>query len=93
MRIGYSMNTYEYSFTSKCPNDEHGYIFYTAIIKSKKIIMVEDIIKHCADNYKKEYHENIADGLIKRFGGSQRLIAVHKKVKITTIRISHEDNA
>lgn len=83
------MNKYTYSFNVKCPNDEHGFIYYTAVIEIEKMIMVEDIIEYC-DLYKKEFHENIADDLINKFGGKQTITATHKNVKIETIRNENE---
>ncbi len=84
------MNKYTYSFNSKCPNDDHGFIYYTATIETKNMIMVEDIIEYCK-KFTTAYHEEIADDLINHFGGKQTITAVHKQVTIETVR--HENNA
>ena len=78
------MNIYTYSFISQCPND-NDYIYYTVQIKTKQMIMIEDIKKYC-ERYKKEYHESIAGDLFSKFKGKQTITAIHKTVKIKTIR-------
>ena len=84
------MNKYTYSFNSQCPNETHGVIYYTIEIETPTMIMVEAIIDYCK-KYVKSYHEEIADDLIKKFGGKQTITATHKNVKIETIR--YENNA
>ena len=78
------MNKYTYGFAVICPNDgEH--IYYTLVITSGKVIMVEDIISKCS-TFKTEYQEAMADKLLKEFGGFQSLTAVHQRVEIETTR-------
>ena len=77
------MNTYEYEFYKKCPNND-AIIRYTLTIESSETIMVESIVEFvdCIDGF----HEMMADDLHSKFGGKQTLNAMHHGVQIRTIR-------
>ncbi len=76
------MNIYCHKFIAKCPNNGV-LIKYRLRIKASFMIQVEHIILACqlhADGY----HETIAAGLHKRFGGQVRLSGHHHGVDIVT---------
>ncbi|BBB65874.1 hypothetical protein UNDYM_1621 [Undibacterium sp. YM2] len=79
-----NMNNYRYQFVSLCPTNGDA-IIYTLEIQSKKMIHVEHIITAAA-LHKSNYHENIADDFINRFGGHQTITALHHGVEIITVR-------
>ncbi len=77
------MNTYTHSFSAVCPSN--GVVVeYHLTIQSVVMILVEQIIDACTVT--ETYHEPLADGLYKRFGGHQVMTASHHGVQITTIR-------
>lgn len=76
-------NTYIINYETKCPNNGDT-IQYTLHITSLEKIMAEDI--EDAVRFRDSYHEDMADILHQRFGGSQLLTATHGKVKIQTLR-------
>ena len=78
------MNKYNYKFTSVCPNDSES-ISYALEIKSNETIFAEDIVSACK-KHASSFHEVIADDLKRSLGGSQKIIAYHCGVKITTLR-------
>lgn len=78
------MNTYTTNFYAKCPvNDSR--IGYTLTIHTGQVVKAEDLTGF-VDAIESGLHEDIADGLLARFGGSQRLTADHHGVRIETIR-------
>jgi hypothetical protein len=81
------MNVYRYRFCALCPNNRRT-ITYSLELTSDRTIMVEEIVAagEAAQDLPKPYHENIADMLFEKFGGSQRLRAYHHGVEIETVR-------
>ena len=78
------MNTYTIQFHAKCPVNG-ARITYTLTIHTGTVIAAEEITGF-VDDIGQGLHEEIADGLLDRFGGSQRLTAEHHGVHIETIR-------
>lgn len=81
------MNKYKVKFTALCPvnNDK---ITYNLEIKSDLMIMVEELLSFVS-KVDQGFHESIADSLIERFGGQQKLYAYHHGVFIETERGSY----
>lgn len=82
------MNTYEFQFTCRCPNDEDAEIQYQAHIRSEQMILVERLLDFVP---RMSFHEDLADAFFAKFGGRQTITAVHplhrgRQVKITTER-------
>ncbi len=80
------MNIYRHTFTATCPSDGDT-IIYSWEIRSNRVVMVEHI-KTATALIKSGYHERIADELLERFGGDQKIIATHQGVEIETVRLS-----
>lgn len=78
------MNRYKTKFKAKCPNNGD-IIEYSLIIESCKMIQVEHITSFLHE-FNDGYHENFADYLQDKFGGFQRLTAIHGDVIIETER-------
>lgn len=78
------MNTYQTRFWAKCPINQET-IYYDLEIKTTQIIKVEDLISELTDVVE-AYHEDIADQLHDKFGGSHTMTAEHHGVTITTHR-------
>lgn len=78
------MNIYTTEFFARCPVNG-ARITYTLTIRTAVVIKAEDITKF-VDNICEGLHEDIADSLLDRFGGLQRLKAEHHGVYIETIR-------
>jgi hypothetical protein len=78
------MNIYETTFFSSCPIN-HAQIRYELTIKTKDLIMVEDLLEEVR-SLNDMLHEDIAEYLLDTFGGEQRLHAIHHGVVITTER-------
>lgn len=80
-------NIYRHRFCAKCPNNGRT-ISYQLEIEASGVIMVEEIVKagQEAGCLPQPYHENIADMMLSRFGGRQRLRAMHHGVEIETVR-------
>lgn len=79
------MNIYSSSFTSLCPVN-HAKISYTWQLSTAQVITVEDINAALRSVPICGLHEDIADELHKRFGGSQVITAIHHGVRIVTVR-------
>lgn len=79
------MNRYEHTFAATCPSDGASVIYHLTL-KSEETVIVEDIIAFCANFDGAQYHETIADALATRFGGKQKVRALHQSVHITTTR-------
>lgn len=78
------MNIYTATFFAKCPVNG-ARITYSLAIHTGHVIKVEDMTGYL-DALDSGLHEDIADGLLARFGGSQILKAEHHGVHIETIR-------
>lgn len=78
------MNIYTTEFFAKCPVNG-ARITYSLTIHTGIVIKAEDITDFI-DGIGEGLHEDIADSLLDRFGGSQRLKADHHGVHIETIR-------
>lgn len=78
------MNRYKTKFKAKCPNNGD-IIEYSLMIESFEMIQVESIISYLHE-FNDGYHESFADKLQDKFGGFQRLIAIHGVVTIETER-------
>lgn len=78
------MNIYTVNFSAKCPVNGRG-IKYRLEVHAGAVLMVEDLRSH-VDAIGEGLHEDIADALLAKFGGSQRLEAEHHGVHIKTIR-------
>jgi len=79
------MNTYRHTFVVECPADAE-MIVYRLEIRSPVMIHAEHI-RTATALIKRGYHEAIADTLFSRFGGEQRIVAVHQGVEIETLRM------
>jgi hypothetical protein len=80
------MNTYKTTFIKNCPTNNLP-ISYTLEIKNYKTIIVEELLSFL-EQQQNCYHEDLADKLIRKFGGNQKMIAFHHGVEITTERQS-----
>jgi hypothetical protein len=80
------MNTYTAKFWAACPVNSLA-IDYTLTIKTDRQILVEAIQDRLA-HIGQGFHEDIADALLKSFGGEQVLEAMHHGVHIKTERNS-----
>lgn len=78
------MNIYRTKFFARCPANDC-IIDYSLAIHTGTMIRVEEINAELAE-IKSGYHEDIADRLCARFGGSQTIKATHHGVDIETIR-------
>lgn len=78
------MNAYTVNFYAACPNNSIR-IAYRLRIESRCVISVEDIIA-AVELTDEGYHEEIADQMLERFGGTQTLTADHHGVTIETTR-------
>lgn len=77
------MNVYTYGFASECiKNDD--LIQYTLEIKTSNVIIAEDLMEFPVPD--KALHEDLADHFFERFGGRQKMIAIHGEVMIETRR-------
>jgi hypothetical protein len=79
------MNTYTYSFTRHCPNNEL-VISYSLTIEAHHTIMVEKIVRTVKRLPYRAYHEEIADTLAVLLPGVQTLRAHHHGVDVMTVR-------
>lgn len=78
------MNTYKTKFFAKCPVNAIR-VEFDLTINTGEVIKVEDILAE-VESIKTGFHEEIADRLHSRFGGSQIMSADHHGVFIETIR-------
>lgn len=78
------MNTYTVQFFAFCPVDGER-ILYTLSIETNLMIMVESI-NDAVTLIERGFHEKIADGLLREFGGRQVMTANHHGVEIKTVR-------
>ena len=79
------LNTYTVQFFAFCPTNEVR-ILYTLSIEIDTIILVENLIE-VVTMHDRGYHEDIADQLLREFGGRQTMTANHHGVDIKTVRM------
>ena len=79
------MNTYTTEFFSNCPTNGIR-VQYRLKIETGVMIPVEQIIA-VVEGVGDQYHEELADDMLVRFGGRQTLSAMHHGVHIETIRV------
>lgn len=82
------MNTYTTNFFSVCPVNG-ARINYRLRITTTEVIRVEDILS-VVSGFVDGFHEDFADRLLSRFGGSQTLTADHHGVVIETTRTKQD---
>jgi hypothetical protein len=78
------VNAYTTEFFARCPNNNIR-IKYRLRIETREMLSVEDIVA-AVELPDEGYHEEIADQMLKRFGGVQTLVAEHHGVTIETTR-------
>ncbi len=78
------MNAYTTEFFATCPNNGIR-IKYRLRIETHDVLAVEDIVA-TVESVGDSYHEELADEMLKRFGGRQTLVADHHGVVIETTR-------
>jgi hypothetical protein len=81
---GFDLNTYTVEFFAFCPVNNVR-IKYELLISTCEVIKAEDIIDEVT-LHSRGFHEDIADQLLKVFGGQQWLKAEHHGVHIETHR-------
>jgi hypothetical protein len=79
-----NINIYTQRFQAICPANG-GTIDYVLSIEATRTIMVEDI-QSAVGEFKTGYHEDFADRLSRKFGGTQKLVAHHHGTDIETVR-------
>lgn len=77
------MNIYTQCFRARCPTNGRS-VDYVLTIESPRMIMVEEL--QGAVSEIEGYHEEIADQLLRLFGGRQRLVAHHHGTDVETVR-------
>lgn len=83
------MNRYSYEFEARCPSDGD-LVRYSLEMVSAQRIMAEEIVSACTEGTATPvFHEDLADQLARKFGGSHTLSATHRGVKIVTMRGPH----
>lgn len=78
------MNAYRFSFCAECPADKLT-ITYKAEILSSDMIRVEQI-NEWRRALGPQFHEELAEDMLGRFGGRQTIVATHQGVQIETVR-------
>lgn len=78
------MNAYTTEFFANCPNNGIR-IKYRLRIETRYVIPVEQITAK-VESISEGFHEEVADELLRTFGGVQTLTADHHGVTIETIR-------
>lgn len=79
------LNAYSVAFSAKCPVNGRP-IQYNLTIQGEAVVLVEALLR-AVRKIKKGLHEDIADQLHRRFGGTQVLTASHHGVIIETRRV------
>jgi hypothetical protein len=82
--FGSGTNQYKVIFSKPCPVNDL-IIKYTLKIKTKNVILVEDLIAFI-EHLPSDYHEIYADKFAHKFGGKQVLKGFHHGVYISTKR-------
>jgi hypothetical protein len=85
------LNVYRHHFYGRCPTNGVR-VSYSLTIKSNEVIPVEQILA-ATDSLDDRFHEEIADEMIARFGGTQTLEAEHHGVHIETLRAAPKAQA
>lgn len=78
------MNIYRFDFAARCPTND-ACVQYQCEIRSSRMILADDLSAWAAAQVK-GFHEEFADSLSSRFGGQQKIVAVHHGIEIETIR-------
>lgn len=78
------MNRYDHQFAATCPTDG-ATIIYHLTLKTEAVVLAEDIAAACRFSAP-VYHEALADQLLEKLGGRQKVRAMHQGVHITTTR-------
>ncbi len=78
------MNAYTTEFFTNCPNNGLR-IKYRLRIETREVIPVEQITAK-VETLHEGFHEEVADELLRAFGGVQTLVADHHGVTIETTR-------
>ena len=78
------MNQYKVFFQKPCHVNNLA-IDYTLKIKTKNVVLVEDLLKFI-EHLSSDYHEIYADKFAHKFGGKQVLKGFHHGVYISTKR-------
>ena len=81
-----NINIYKTIFIQNCPTNDLP-VNYNLEIQTFKTVMVEELLNFLQQE-KNCYHEDLADKLIRKFGGNQKMTAFHHGVEITTERQS-----
>jgi hypothetical protein len=79
------VNAYSTEFFANCPNNGIRIRYKLRIEAGETVIPVEQILAG-VELVSEGFHEDIADELLKRFGGLQTLTADHHGVTIETVR-------
>lgn len=82
------LNSYTTEFFCNCPNNGIRIKYRLRIEKTQEMLSVEELIA-AVESLDDQFHEELADELLRRFGGKQTLIAEHHGVTIETTR-SHQ---
>jgi len=77
------MNTYNFKLVCRCPNDSTVNI-YDVVIKSKKIIQVEDFNKFQSKIYNEKYYQEQIYELLKDNFDNVKIIGTHLGIKIVS---------
>jgi len=78
------LNAYTTEFFTNCPNNGLR-IKYLLRIETREVIPVEQITAK-VETLSEGFHEEVADELLRAFGGVQTLVADHHGVTIETTR-------
>jgi hypothetical protein len=78
------LNAYTTEFFTNCPNNGLR-IKYRLRIETREVIPVEQITAK-VETLSEGFHEEVADELLRAFGGVQTLVADHHGVTIETTR-------
>lgn len=81
------MNAYTTEFFTNCPNNGIRIKYRLRIERrDEELIPVEQIVA-AVEAEDEGFHEEIADRMLARFGGTQTLVADHHGVTIETVRV------
>ena len=80
----FDTNAYTTEFFATCPNNGTR-VKYRLRIETHEMLAVEDIVA-TVENVGDSFHEELADEMLKRFGGKQMMVADHHGVTIETTR-------
>lgn len=77
------MNIYNFKLVCRCPNDNTVNI-YDVVIKSKKIIQVEDFNKFQSKIYNEKYYQEQIYELLKKYSDDVKVFGTHLGVKVVS---------